>query len=55
MGLVKEPEGVDFIIKSVPLTTAEEKELSHYISRRKEQIAKKQKGKKAVSAQVNKG
>lgn len=32
MGYVKEPDGVDFIIESTPLTDAERKEISQYIA-----------------------
>lgn len=35
MAHIKEPEGVDFIIKSPPLTDQERKEISEYISRQK--------------------
>jgi len=31
MGLIKEPEGVDFIIQSPPLTENERKEISEFI------------------------
>ena len=39
MGLIKEPEGVDFIIKSEPLTKEQEERLSEYIAKRKQEIA----------------
>ena len=35
MGLIKEPEGVDFIIQSPPLTDKERKEISEFIRTRK--------------------
>ncbi|MDO8929300.1 MAG: hypothetical protein Q7J86_02765 [Bacteroidota bacterium] len=35
MGLIKEPEGVDFIIQSPPLTDKERKEISEFIQSRK--------------------
>jgi len=35
MSLVKEPEGVDFIIQSPPLTDTERKEISEFIRARK--------------------
>ncbi|NVN94057.1 MAG: hypothetical protein HXX18_02115 [Bacteroidetes bacterium] len=35
MGLIKEPEGVDFIIESSPLTEKEKKEISEFIQKRK--------------------
>jgi len=37
MGLIKEPEGVDFIIQSPPLTDVERKEISEFILTRKQQ------------------
>ncbi len=39
MGLIKEPKGVDFIIKSEPLTKEEEEKLSEFIAKRKREIA----------------
>ena len=39
MGLIKEPEGVDFIINSEPLTKEEEEKLSEFIAKRKQEIA----------------
>jgi hypothetical protein len=41
MGFIKEPEGVDFVIQSKPLTVQLEKELSEYIVKRKLEIKKK--------------
>jgi len=41
MGLIREPEGVDFVIKSKPLTEKQEKELSKFIVKRKLEIQKK--------------
>jgi hypothetical protein len=35
MGLIKEPAGVDFVIKGKPLTIKQEKELSEFIAKRK--------------------
>jgi hypothetical protein len=35
MGYIKEPEGVDFIIKSIPLSEKEEKEFAEFIEERK--------------------
>ncbi|OFX17656.1 MAG: hypothetical protein A2033_09235 [Bacteroidetes bacterium GWA2_31_9] len=43
MGLIKEPEGVDFVIQSKVLTHKQEQELSEYISKRKREIKKKSK------------
>jgi len=41
MGLIKEPEGVDFVIQSKPLTEKQQKELSEFIAKRKLEIKKK--------------
>ncbi|MEI8203174.1 MAG: hypothetical protein WCH34_09200 [Bacteroidota bacterium] len=38
MGLIKEPNGVDFIILSTPLTEEERKEISEFIRKRKLEI-----------------
>ena len=35
MGLIKEPEGVDFVIQSLPLTDNERIEISEFIRTRK--------------------
>ena len=35
MSIIKEPEGVDFIIQSPPLTDTERKEISEFIRARK--------------------
>ncbi|MBN2485967.1 MAG: hypothetical protein JXB34_08325 [Bacteroidales bacterium] len=43
MGFIKEPEGVDFVIQSKPLTKKQEKELSDFIAKRKLDIKKKSK------------
>jgi len=43
MGFIKEPEGVDFVIQSKPLTIKQEKELSEYIAKRKLEIKMKSK------------
>lgn len=43
MGFIKEPEGVDFVIQSNPLTEKQEKELSDFIAKRKREIKKKSK------------
>ena len=55
MGLVREPEGVDFVIKSRPLTKKEETLLSEFIQeykakRKKKLAAKKTSLKKGTSA-----
>lgn len=41
MGYIKEPKGVDFIIKSDPLTDKERSEISKYIAEYKERNKKK--------------
>jgi hypothetical protein len=41
MGYIKEPEGINFVIKSKPLTIKQEKELSSYIAKRKLEILEK--------------
>ena len=41
MGIIKEPKGVDFLIQSKPLTAKQEKELSEFIAKRKQELAKK--------------
>jgi len=43
MGFIREPEGVDFVIQSKPLTIKQEKELSEFIKKRKLEIKKKSK------------
>jgi len=40
MGFIKEPDGVDFVIQSKPLTEKQAKELSEYIAKRKLEIKK---------------
>ncbi len=49
MSLIKEPEGVDFIIQSSPLTDKERMEISDFIQTRKQEskrLAKQTKSKK---------
>ncbi len=41
MGYIREPEGVDFVIQSKPLTAKQEKDLSEFIAKRKREIKKK--------------
>lgn len=41
MGYIKEPDGVDFIIKSKPLTDKERKEISKFIQEYKAKQGKK--------------
>jgi hypothetical protein len=52
MGLIKEPEGVDFIIESTPLTEREKKEISDFIKKRKAE--KKQSIKRRISKKAKK-
>jgi hypothetical protein len=40
MGFIKEPEGIDFVIKSNPLTAKQQQGLSEFISKRKIEIKK---------------
>lgn len=49
MGLIKEPEGVDFVIKSRPLTKKEEEMLSKFIREQKAKRLKKISDKKTSS------
>lgn len=48
MGLVREPEGVDFVIKSRPLTKKEETLLSEFIQEYKAKRKKKLAAKKTL-------
>ncbi|AFU69535.1 hypothetical protein P700755_002817 [Psychroflexus torquis ATCC 700755] len=41
MGHIAEPKGVDFLIKSTPLTDKEREELSEHIKKRKIELGKK--------------
>jgi len=47
MGLIKEPEGVDFVIQSLPLTDKERIEISEFIRTRK--LQNKSKGTQTIS------
>lgn len=40
MGYIKEPDGVDFIIKGKPLTDKQKQEISTYIKANKERLHK---------------
>lgn len=40
MGYIKEPDGVDFVIKSKPLTKKQKKEISEFIKADKERLSK---------------
>ncbi len=58
MGLIREPEGVDFIIKSKPLTKKEQEGLSKFIKEyklksRKRISSKKRSIKRSVSLKKN--
>ncbi len=52
MGLIREPKGVDFIIKSRPLTKKEEELLSSYIREEKAKRNKKISARKSVSKRI---
>ena len=57
MGMIKEPEGIDFIIQSPPLTENEKKEISEFIQARKLQnksMVKQKTRKKTVTPHVPK-
>lgn len=47
MGYIKEPDGVDFIIKSKPLTDKERKEISKFIQEYKAKQGNKKSVKKS--------
>ena len=49
MGHIKEPDGVDFVIKSRPLTKAEEIAISDYIKAEKAKKSRKQASSKSIS------
>ena len=55
MGLIKEPEGVDFIIKSEPLTREQEERLSEFIAKRKHEIAEIEKHERPTKAKSKRG
>jgi hypothetical protein len=40
MGYIKEPDGVDFVIKGKPLTEKQKKAISEFIKADKERLAK---------------
>ena len=52
MGLIKEPKGVDFVIKSRPLTKKEEESLSKFIREQKEKRLKRLATKKTASKRI---
>lgn len=45
MGFIKEPKGVDFVIKSKPLTNKDRKEISKFIATYKAKHRKRRKTK----------
>jgi hypothetical protein len=53
MGHIKEPEGIDFIIESRPLTNTERKEISDFIKtlKKKKTVRKKMASKKKKIAE----
>ena len=40
MGFIKEPDGIDFVIKGKPLTDKQKMEISEFIKADKERLAK---------------
>lgn len=40
MGFIKEPDGIDFVIKGKPLTEKQKKAISEFIKADKERLAK---------------
>ena len=49
MGYIKEPKGVDFVIKSEPLTEAARQEISAFIRSYREKKLRKGKAEKSLS------
>ena len=48
MGIIREPEGIDFVIQSPPLTEDERKEISDFIKMRKlQKLAEKKESRKS--------
>lgn len=54
MGHIKEPDGVDFIIKGKPLTEKEKKAISEFIKADKERIAKQKARRTSVLSRTKK-
>lgn len=56
MGHIKEPKGIDFIIKSEPLTDKEQAAISEFIQNYKAKLSKKKKASagKTASAKASK-
>jgi len=55
MGHIKEPDGVDFIIKGKPLTEKEKQAISEFIKADKAKIAKQKARRTNVTARTKKG
>ena len=53
MGHIKEPDGVDFIIKGKPLTEKDKKAISEFIKADKEKIAKQKLRRAKLSKRKN--
>ena len=54
MGHIKEPDGVDFIIKGKPLTEKEKKAISEFIKADKARIAKQKARKTTIITRTKK-
>ncbi|MCK9403441.1 MAG: hypothetical protein M0Q26_08585 [Chitinophagaceae bacterium] len=54
MGHIKEPDGVDFIIKGKPLTEKEKKAISEFIKADKKRIAKQKARRTSVAKRTKK-
>ena len=54
MGHIKEPDGVDFIIKGKPLTEKEKKAISEFIKADKERIAKQKNHRTIIAKRTKK-
>jgi len=54
MGIVREPQGVDFVIQSPSLTKEEQKEISEFIKLRKQQHLAEQKIKRTKRVIISK-
>lgn len=52
MGHIKEPKGVDFIIKSEPLTDKERKAISEFIKADKEKMARQKLRKRTTAKRI---
>jgi len=52
MGLIREPKGIDLVIKSKPLTAKEEADLSRFIRELKEKRREKAKSRKRLTKTV---